>query len=122
MTRLVNTALAGSYTTSKSDVVVTGVLNPGTYNDLPVSLTEYFDGSLVDSNIGPSAPISQNWVDDGGEAPLKQDMPADHVQSNQASLVTHLYEFFGSVLGCSSQGTGVFGSYAGHASMFSVHQ
>jgi hypothetical protein len=37
-------------------------------------------------------------------------------------LLTHLYEFFGSLLGCSMQGMAGFSAYDGDPSMFDVHK
>lgn len=37
-------------------------------------------------------------------------------------LLTHLYQFFGSLLGCSQQGMPGFSAYVGQKSMYSVHQ
>lgn len=37
-------------------------------------------------------------------------------------LLTHLYEFFGNLLGCSSVGMQGFPAYAGSASMYEVHK
>lgn len=37
-------------------------------------------------------------------------------------LLTHLYEFFGSLLGCSMQGMTGFAAYNGDPSMFKVHR
>lgn len=39
-----------------------------------------------------------------------------------SKLITHLYEFFGSLLGCSSVGMSGFPAYAGDASMYKVHK
>lgn len=36
-------------------------------------------------------------------------------------LLTHLYTFFGALLGCSMYGKGAFPSYMGHGSMYEVH-
>lgn len=36
--------------------------------------------------------------------------------------MTHLYEFFGVLLGCSLQNSTAFPSYSGEASMYSVHE
>lgn len=122
MIYLVNTAEAGNWTTPNNGITVNGVLNDGTYKGQAVSLFKYFDGSLKDSNTTPLNPNAVNWADDGGQAPLRQGLTSYHVQSNQASLITHLYQFFGSMLGCSTQGTGKLGKYAGHVSMFDVHK
>ena len=37
-------------------------------------------------------------------------------------LLTHLYEFFGALLGCSDMGMSGFSAYMGQASMYSVHK
>lgn len=37
-------------------------------------------------------------------------------------LLTHLYQFFGSLLGCSQQGLPGFDAYDGQASMYEVHK
>ena len=37
-------------------------------------------------------------------------------------LLTHLYEFFGTLLGCSHVGMAGFDAYAGDASMYEVHK
>ena len=43
--------------------------------------------------------------------------------SNRDSiLLTHLYEFFGVLLGCSMQGGADYPAYAGEASMYEVHK
>lgn len=49
-------------------------------------------------------------------------MPANSTTSNQYLLLTHLYEYFGALLGCSQYGQGAFPAYSGHASMYSVHK
>lgn len=62
----------------------------------------------------------------GGAAPLKELKPADDdkLDSAQAVLLTHLYEFFGQALGCSSQRRygSVFKTYEGSSSLSSVHR
>ena len=37
-------------------------------------------------------------------------------------LITHLYEFFGYLLGCSAMGQAAFPSYSGSTSMYNVHK
>ena len=39
-----------------------------------------------------------------------------------STLLTHLYEFFGRLLGCSKIGTAGFPAYAGDKSMYEVHK
>jgi hypothetical protein len=47
------------------------------------------------------------------------DVVANHYSSK---LFTHLYEFFGTLLGCSQQGQPGFPAYDGQPSMFQVHK
>lgn len=128
LTLVVNTAVIGNYTKPKipgitfPDVKVTGILNNGTYNGTAVNLLPYFDGGLASSNRGGMAGVAVNFLDDGGAAPLMQNMPANGNSSNQYFLLTHLYQFFGSLLGCSEQGMPGFSSYQGDASMYQVHK
>ncbi|CEJ82135.1 hypothetical protein VHEMI02220 [[Torrubiella] hemipterigena] len=49
-------------------------------------------------------------------------MPAMGTSSNQYFLLTHLYEFFGTLLGCSQQGMTGFDKYDGQPSMYKVHK
>jgi hypothetical protein len=39
-----------------------------------------------------------------------------------SNLLTHLYQFFGTLLGCSKIGTADFPAYAGDKSMYEVHK
>lgn len=39
-----------------------------------------------------------------------------------SKLLTHLYQFFGTLLGCSMQGKAAFPTYEGNPSMFKVHK
>jgi hypothetical protein len=41
---------------------------------------------------------------------------------SSSGLLTHLYEFFGALLGCSMQGTADYPAYNGVPSMFDVHK
>lgn len=42
--------------------------------------------------------------------------------SSPSNLLTHLYQFFGTLLGCSKIGTPDFPTYAGDKSMYKVHK
>ena len=79
LTLLVNTALIGNYTQPNVGVVVNGILNPGTYNGTDINLLPYFDGSLLSTNPnnGGNVGASVNFLDDGGAAPLKMNMPSN---------------------------------------------
>ncbi|KAF3387420.1 hypothetical protein F1880_001370 [Penicillium rolfsii] len=123
LTLLVNTAVIGNYTQPNVGVSVPGILNPnGTYNNTKVNLVPYFDGGLASSNEGGSMGVAKNFLDGGGAAPLMKNMPADDMSSNQYKLMTHLYQFFGSLLGCSEVGMPGFAAYMGDASMYEVHK
>jgi hypothetical protein len=123
LTLLVNTAVIGNYTQPNVGVAVPGILNPkGSYNGTPVNLVPYFSGALASTNNGGSSGVSVNFLDGGGAAPLLKNMPADDTSSNQYTLLTHLYQFFGSLLGCSQQGMPGYSAYMGDSSMYEVHK
>ncbi|KAH8678477.1 hypothetical protein BX600DRAFT_532401 [Xylariales sp. PMI_506] len=122
LTLVVNTVVIGNYTVPNVGISVPGILAPGMFNNTPVKLLPYFDGELASSNRGGDSGVSVNFLDGGGAAPLMKNMPADDDTSNQYFLLTHLYQFFGSLLGCSQQGMPGFDAYAGEASMYEVHK
>ncbi|KAK5111542.1 hypothetical protein LTR62_004838 [Meristemomyces frigidus] len=122
---VVNTAVIGNYThdAQKTDIAVPGILAANaTYNSTSVNLLPYFDGSLASSNQGGAQGVSVNFLDGGGATPLTQNMPANGNSSNQYALLTHLYEYFGAVLGCTEYGKTGFPTYAGETSMYNVHK
>lgn len=82
LTLLVNTVVIGNYTQPNTGVTVPGILAPGTYNGEEVNLLPYFNGCLESTNVN-ERPSSVNFLDGGGAAPLKQNMPANDNQSNQ---------------------------------------
>ncbi|KAJ5610366.1 hypothetical protein N7510_007085 [Penicillium lagena] len=123
LTLLVNTVVIGNYTQPNVGVSVPGILNPnGMYNGTKVNLMPYFDGGLASSNDGGKMGVAKNFLDGGAAAPLMKNMPANDMTSNQYKLMTHLYEFFGDLLGCSGVGMKGFAAYAGDASMYEVHK
>lgn len=66
---------------------------------------------------------SVNFLDGGGAAPLMNNTAANDMTSNQYMLVTHLYQLFGTLLGCSMQNaTSPFKNYQGDTSMSQVHR
>jgi hypothetical protein len=83
LTLVVNTAVIGNYTLPNVGITVPGILANGTYNGTAVHLLKYFDGSLLSSNRGGKSGVSINFLDDGGAAPLKLNMPANGTTSNQ---------------------------------------
>ncbi|KUJ11515.1 uncharacterized protein LY89DRAFT_654157 [Mollisia scopiformis] len=122
LTLVVNTAVIGNYTQPNVGVSVPGILAPGEVNGIAVNLLPYFDGGFASTNTGGSAGMAVNFLDGGGAAPLMKNMPANDNTSAQYILLTHLYEYFGVLLGCSMQGGAAYPAYAGHASMYSVHK
>ena len=122
LTLLVNTVVIGNYTkpvipgVKFPDVMVPGILANGTVDGEDVNLLPYFDGGLASSNRGGKSGVAVNFLDDGGAVPLMMNMPANGTSSNQYKLLTHLYGFFGSLLGCSQQGMSDFPAYGGQAS------
>jgi uncharacterized membrane protein YgcG len=65
---------------------------------------------------------SVNFLGDGGAAPLMQNKPANTNTSAQYFLLTHLYQYFGTLLGCSMQGMAGFNTYQGDPSQYQVHR
>ncbi|PWN24262.1 hypothetical protein BCV69DRAFT_310091 [Microstroma glucosiphilum] len=122
LTALVNTVVIGSYSPLGDKLKVPGILANGTFNDQPVSLLKYFDGSLKSTNVRGVAQ-SVNFLDGGGAEPLKNNKPANDTTSAQYVLMTHLYQYFGAALGCSSQSDkGEFPTYQGTPSMSAAHR
>ncbi|KAK1624141.1 hypothetical protein BDP81DRAFT_330474 [Colletotrichum phormii] len=122
LTLLVNTVVIGNYTMPNVGIKVDGILAPGMYNGNEVNLLPYFNGDLASSNRGGSSGVSVNFLDGGGAAPLMKNMPANDDTSKQYFLLTHLYQFFGALLGCSEYGMTGFPKYSGFASMYEVHK
>ncbi|KAH7134542.1 hypothetical protein B0J13DRAFT_641053 [Dactylonectria estremocensis] len=122
LTLLVNTVVIGNYTEPNVGIKVPGILAPGKINDTDVNLLPYFDGELASSNRGGKKGVAVNFLDGGGAAPLMKNKPAEDDSSNQYFLLTHLYQFFGSLLGCSMQGMSGFDAYTSESSMYKVHK
>ena len=123
LTLLVNTVVIGNYTMPNHNAVP-GILAAGEYDGTPVDLLQYFNGtSGATTNRNGTATAGVNFLDGGGAAPLEMNMAANDTTSNQYRLVTHLYQFFGTLLGCTMQGMGnAFPAYSGDPSMYAVHQ
>ncbi|KAL9049244.1 MAG: hypothetical protein Q9162_007319 [Coniocarpon cinnabarinum] len=130
LTLLVNTAGIGNFTgpgTQHEDlpgsmVNVPGILAPGVAEGEQVNLLPYFSGALKSTNRN-GMPTSVNFVDGGGaEAIMANPTSAGAPGSNQERLFTHLYQYFGKLLGCSHYGQMGFSAYMGGASMYNVHK
>ncbi|KAL2069915.1 hypothetical protein VTL71DRAFT_14594 [Oculimacula yallundae] len=122
LTAVVNTAVIGNYSESKTGKAVSGILAKGTYNGAEVNLAPYFSGALKSSNRGGSSGVAVNFLDGGGATPLMAGMAANSTESNQHRLLTHLYEYFGALLQCSQQGNSVYPAYDGQGSQYNVHK
>lgn len=122
LTLVVNTVVIGNYTQPNVGIAVPGILAKGTFNGEEVNLLPYFDGSLASSNRGGKTGVAVNFLDGGGAAPLKENKPANSESSQQYFLLTHLYQFFGSLLGCTQQGMAGFPAYSGSPSMYEAHK
>ncbi|KAK5989749.1 hypothetical protein PT974_08009 [Cladobotryum mycophilum] len=120
LTVLVNTVVIGNYTMPNVGIKVPGILAPGKVGSEDVNLLPYFTGDLASTNRGGSAGVSVNFLDGGGAEPLMKNMPANDKTSN--FLLTHLYQYFASLLGCSKQGVPSLPAYGGHASQYQVHK
>ncbi|KAK5742974.1 hypothetical protein LTR17_002986 [Elasticomyces elasticus] len=111
---VVNTAVIGNFTPNDANINVPGILGQNqTYNGTKVNLLPYFDGSLASSNRGGKEGVAINFLDDGGAKPLTKGKP---------KLMTHLYEYFGILLGCSLVGKPGYPAYEGAISMYPVHK
>ena len=116
LTLLVNTVVIGNYTQPNTGVTVPGILAPGSFNGVNVSLAGFFSGAGATTNVNNQT-ATVNFLDDGGAAPLLANKPANGTSSKQYFLMTHLYQFFGQLLGCSQ-----FPAYSGRNSMFEAHK
>lgn len=48
---------------------ITGILNPGTFQNTSVDLRPWFNGTLASTNLN-NQPVGINWLDGGGSDPL----------------------------------------------------
>ncbi|KAF4553330.1 Hypothetical protein D9617_7g030570 [Elsinoe fawcettii] len=110
VTAVVNRAGTGNMTSTPK---VTGIVNPGKFNGQDINLGVYFTGALNSTNRGGSSGVSVNFLDGG--MPLRMD-------SNQYTLFTHLYAYFGSLLMCSNYGMEGYAAYNGKGSQYEVHK
>lgn len=120
---LVNTVVIGNYTKTPAPMnAVPGILAAGKINDTDVNLAPFFTGmSGPTTNRGNVATAGVLFLDGGGAAPLLNNtLPT--MGSNQYFLVTHLYQYFGSLLGCTMQGNTAFPAYEGNPSQYDVHK
>ena len=62
-------AFGGGFNLSNVSSDITGILNPGTFQNLTVDLRPWFNGSIESTNLNDQA-VAINWLDDGGTDPL----------------------------------------------------
>ena len=121
LSALVNRVVIGNFTPTATNVSVPGILANGTFNNQNVSLLPFFTGVGNTTNEN-GVPSSVNFLDGGGAEPLMKGMPANDTSSRQYFLLTHLYQLFGTLLGCSEQGMTGFSVYQGSPSMYETHK
>lgn len=84
LTLIVNTAIIGNYSSNPGSLVpVPGILAPGSGDFEGVNLAPYFSGGLASTNRGSDTGVAVNFLDGGGADPLKMNMPAADMTSNQ---------------------------------------
>lgn len=93
-----------SNTNISSDI--TGILNPGTFQDLSVDLAPWFNGVIDSTNLNDQA-VGINWLDDGGLDPLHSYLNGSTSNvmltntTNQYRLFAHFFQAFSHIFGCS---------------------
>ncbi|KAL2784044.1 hypothetical protein BJX66DRAFT_344398 [Aspergillus keveii] len=123
ITLLVNTFVIGNYTTPNTGHAVAGIAAPAVYNGTEMALLPYFTGELNSTNTGGEVGTTKLFLDNGGAEPIAMNMSsAGDVHSAQYNLLTHIYQYFGHLLGCSRQGGPAFPNYQGRTSMYEVHR
>ncbi|KAL6720642.1 hypothetical protein ACLMJK_002567 [Lecanora helva] len=132
VTRLVNLAFTGDYVPlpdlwpvdPNGTYQASGILDPNAiYRDpcftvTPINLVPYFNGTYKSTNRGGHA-VAMNFLDGGGLAALRSNLPAFSPKTNQHRLLTHLYQYIGIILGCDDP---EFPRYEGSASQAQVHR
>ena len=82
LTALVNTVVIGNYSACAVGGGNPGILAPAYFGGENVNLLPYFNGCLKSTN-GGGMPVSVNFLDGGGAAPIMQGLPANSPNSNQ---------------------------------------
>jgi hypothetical protein len=62
-------AFGGGFNLSNVSSEITGIFNPGTFQNLTVDLRPWFNGSIDSTNLN-NQPVGINWLDGGGTDPL----------------------------------------------------
>lgn len=130
ITNLINTAFTGDFTplpnlwpaNPNGTYQSTGILDPNAvYRDpcfevTKVNLVPWFNGTFKSTYRGGKA-VAKNFLDGGSVLALSEGVPAWDEDSNQYKMMTHFYQYFGIILGCSSP---EFPKYEGGASQAQV--
>jgi len=66
---IVTLAFGGRFNFSDVPTSLTGIMNPGSLNGLPVDLQPWFNGSIPSTNLNNQA-VAIDWMDGGGLDPL----------------------------------------------------
>lgn len=129
LTLLVKTAALGSFTgpgtklasLPGSMVKVPGILAPGMVDGQAINLMPYFTGELATTNVN-GMPAGVNWLDADTNMLVSNATYVGEPGSRSATLLSHLFQYFGAALGCSTYGQTGFPKYGGDASQQNVHK
>lgn len=69
MQSVVALAFAGRGDIQNINPEITGILNPGIFENTPVLLLPWFNGSIDSTNLN-NQPVGIDWLDGGGKDPL----------------------------------------------------
>ncbi|KAH7368927.1 hypothetical protein B0T11DRAFT_277864 [Plectosphaerella cucumerina] len=103
---IVTLAFEGGTALDNTSSTLTGILQPGRFDDKDVDLRSWFNGSRASTNVN-NAPIGINWLDGGGTEPLSAFLTGstDDVvlgnTTNQAHLFGNFFVAFSRVFSCS---------------------
>ena len=132
ITKLVNLAFTGDYVplpdlwpaNPNGTYQASGILDPNAvyrdpcYTVTKINLVPYFNGTYKSTNRN-GKPVAINFLDGGSTPALLSNIPAWDTSSNQYRLLTHFYQYFGIILGCTDP---EFPKYTGSPSQAQVHR
>lgn len=123
LTALVNTVVIGNFSATANGKVVSGILGPTNFGGESFDLTPFFTGKQgKTANINGVALENINFLDGGGKDALILGKPSNDPNSRQEKLLTHLYQLFASLTGCTKQGGSILPNYSGNPSMTDTHK
>lgn len=123
MNVLVNRFAFGGITLESGENI-TGFLTPGTYQGKPVNLLPHFNGGLASANQGGEHGVAISIIrpDGSGRAPIPPHFTPNGTNLVQNVHLTHVYPYFGTVIGCSKIGDTGFPPYSGPNSIYETHK